>query len=116
MSLWKEIWKGALQAIGAIAVAAIVSRVAAWSQPVRRWAASHIGSLVAPGRLDFAVFLGFLALCFLALFIASRVTLYRLRRRIVEKRLTLGDMVGGKRGLNETIGEFEQKLRKPHQT
>ena len=105
-----------MQAIGAIVVAAIASRLTAWIPPVRRWAAGHIGSLVGPGRLDLAVFLGFLALCFLVLFITSRVTLYRLRRRIVEKRLTLGDMAGGKCGLNKAIDEFEQKLRQPHQT
>ena len=110
MSPWKEIWKGALQAIGAILVAAIAGQLAAWIPPVRRWVSDHIGSLVAPGRLDITVFLGFLALCFLALFIASRVTLYRLRWRIVENRLTLGDVAGGKRGLNKAIDEFEQKL------
>jgi hypothetical protein len=110
VSAWKEIWKGGLQAIGALAVAALASRLAAWIPPVRHWTADQIGSLVAPGRVDLTVFLAFLALCLLALFIASRITLYRLRRRVAENRLTLGDMAGGKRGLQKGIDEFEQKV------
>jgi hypothetical protein len=35
------------------------------------------------------------------------VTLYRLKRRIVEDRLTLADMAGGKRGLNKAIDKLE---------
>jgi hypothetical protein len=107
VSAWKEIWKGALQAIGVFVVSVIGSRLAALIPPLRHWEREHIGSLVAPGRIDLTLFLGLLAICFLALFVASRVTLYRLRRRIVENRLTLGNMTGGKRGLNKAIDKFE---------
>jgi hypothetical protein len=109
----KEIWKGALQGIGAILAAAILTRLTLLLPPLRKFATEHIGDLVAPGRFLLTLFLGLLALCFLALFIASRITLYRLRQRIVKDRLTLGDMAGGKRGLNKAIDDFEQKLRKP---
>src|SRR5439155_17508029 len=75
VSAWKEIWKGALQAIGAFVVTVIVSRLAALISPLRHWEREHIGSLVAPGRIDLTVFLGFLAICLLGLFVAARVTL-----------------------------------------
>ena len=107
LSAWKEIWKGALQAIGAFVVTVVVSRLAVLIPPLRHWEREHIGSLVAQGRIDLTVFLGFLAICLLGLFVASRVTLYRLKRRIVEDRLTLADMAGGKRGLNKAIDKLE---------
>ena len=107
VSAWKEIWKGALQAIGVFVVTAILTRLAALIPSFRHWEREHIGSLVAPGRIDLTVFLGLLAICFLALFVASRVTLYRLKRRIVENRLTLADMAGGKRGLKKAIDKVE---------
>ena len=116
MRAWNEIWKGALQAIGALAVAAIVARAAASIPAVRHWLADHVGTLVAPGRIDLTFFLAIACVCLLVLFIISRVTLYRLRRRIVENRLTLGDMAGGRRGLEKALEDFDEKLRRPNKT
>ena len=114
MVVWKEIWKGGLQAIGALLVAALVSRAAALIPSVRGWMTDHVGTFIGVGRVAPTVFFALLGLCFLVLFITSRVTLYRLRRRIVENRLTLGDMAGGKRGLDKALDEFDDKLRRHH--
>jgi uncharacterized membrane protein YsdA (DUF1294 family) len=113
-AVWKEIWKGGLQAIGALLVAALVSRAAALIPSVRGWMTDHVDTFIGVGRVAPTVFFALLSLCFLVLFITSRVTLYRLRRRIVENRLTLGDMAGGKRGLDKALDEFDDKLRRHH--
>ena len=116
MGAWNEIWKGALQAVGALVVAVIVARVATWVPAVRSWLSDHVGTLVAPGRIDLTFFLAIACVCLLALFVTSRSTLYRLRRRIVENRLTLGDMAGGKCGVEKALDDFDEKLRRPNRT
>jgi hypothetical protein len=97
----KEIWKGALQAIGAIALAAGGGWLLSHTPAARGWALDHLGPLVGPGKIDLTIFLGGLSAALFALWIVARISLYRLRRRVRKDTLNLADIIGsGKDGFD----------------
>jgi len=107
-SAWKEILKGALQAIGAFAVAAAASWIAIWTPQVKRWAAVQHPSHAELYKTGLTIFLALSTIALLALFVHSCVELFRLRRRIVENRLTLGDMAGGHKQLMKAVDKLDK--------
>jgi len=107
---WKEIAKGALQAIGAFAVAAVGSLLAVWTPPIKRWVASQHPNPAELYRTGLTIFLALSTIALLGLFVHSRVTLFRLRRRIAEDRLTLADVAGGKKPLLRAFQKLDRRL------
>jgi ABC-type arginine transport system permease subunit len=107
---WKEIWKGALQAIGAFAVSAVVSLLALWMPQVRHWAAGQHPNPAALYKIALTIFLALSTISLLVLFAHSRVELFRLRRRIAEDRLTLADLAGGRKPLMKAVEERDRRL------
>jgi hypothetical protein len=105
---WKEIGKGALQAIGALGVGAVAGLIALLKPQVVGWATAQHPSPEVLRRTALTIFLAVSTIALLALFVRSRVELFRLRRRIVENRLTLADMGGGHKPLIKAVDRLDK--------
>lgn len=92
-----QVWKGVLQAAGALLLAAVVSWLITRIPAVREWATDWLLTLGAPSRATLTIFLGVLSLALLGLWIASRVSMYKFRMRVSKNALSLADIVGSKR-------------------
>jgi hypothetical protein len=107
-SAWKEILKGALQAIGAIGVGTVAGLIALLKPQVVGWAIAQHPSPEVLRRTALTIFLAVSTIALLVLFVHSRVELFRLRRRIVENRLTLADMAGGHKPLMKAVDKLDK--------
>jgi hypothetical protein len=107
---WKEIWKGALQAIGALLVSGAASLLILWIPQVKHWAAEQDLNPAALYKTGLTIFLALSTVSLLLLFAHSRVTLFRLRRRIAQNGLTLEDVAGGKKPLLRAVEKLDRQL------
>src|SRR5438132_4940137 len=93
--LWQYIWRGFWEGIGGLAAGGIGWLLLCIST-TREWAAHWLGHLAAPGRIDLTIFLIVLSAVLLGLWIASQTRLYRLRKRVRQDMLTIGDLASQK--------------------
>jgi hypothetical protein len=105
----KDVWTGFLQGIGALAAAAVVGWLLSHTPSIAHWLALHTGSLVGPGRIDLTIFLAVLCIALLGLWIACEVRLHRLRQRVRQDKLTIGDMAS-KKDLMKALDDMDKRL------
>jgi uncharacterized membrane protein YcjF (UPF0283 family) len=107
----KSLWTGVLHAIAMLLVIAVGSWLIAQIPAIKAWAVTRLLLLGAPEKASLTIFLGVLSLALLGLWIAAQIALYRLRKRVQNKSLTLHDILGEK-GAKEAIDDLSKNFGK----
>jgi hypothetical protein len=106
----KEIWSGFLRAIGGAAAAAVGTAILLLWPAFREWVVRLAGGDVLSRTAIAITILIALNIVFFALWIASEIRFFRLRRRVRDKKLTLGDLMNHKQLMEAT--DVEGTIRK----
>ena len=106
----KDVWSGALRAIGALLVTLLIGWLIVCIPAVKEWTIVRFLALGAQGRAIWTIFLAVSSVSLLSLWIAARVSLFHLRDRVSRNALTLGDLAGGGRKANKYLSAAMDKV------